>query len=409
MAEEPIRLTRKELYDRVWSEAMATLAPKLGLSDVGLAKMCKRMLIPVPGRGYWAKKQAGYKVRQTPLPKPPATARASMLETTIRPQQVNESGEIETGPVWDQERFEALPENRIHVAETLDNPHPLVAQTIKALRGAKAESGSHLAPKSSCLAVRVTLGSADRAMRIMDALINALAHRDMKVSIRRAEEQQSPRTVVHLGDDEVQIAIEERFDRIPHVPTLRDKRLLSFQIPKHDYTPSGHLALRIEHGLPDRARTTWGDGKHQRVEDHLNAFIVGIVRAAELQRKQRIEWEERHRQWELQQERERLEARRREIEASRARALNHAVDGWSQAREIRSFLEAVRRAALETETPVEDTPLGRWLTWAEGRANRLDPLHPRPAVPRDPEPKQFWAGEGMRTTEHELFASAEEI
>jgi hypothetical protein len=38
MAEQ---LTREQLFDLVWSAPVTKVAPKLGLSDVGLAKRCK--------------------------------------------------------------------------------------------------------------------------------------------------------------------------------------------------------------------------------------------------------------------------------------------------------------------------------------------------------------------------------
>jgi hypothetical protein len=47
---------------------MRTLATQFGISDVALAKTCRRSAIPVPKRGYWAKLQAGEKVMRTPLP-----------------------------------------------------------------------------------------------------------------------------------------------------------------------------------------------------------------------------------------------------------------------------------------------------------------------------------------------------
>ena len=59
---------RDELYKEVWSVPMWTLAKKYGISDVGLAKVCRNLTIPLPGRGYWARKQAGQKVSQHPLP-----------------------------------------------------------------------------------------------------------------------------------------------------------------------------------------------------------------------------------------------------------------------------------------------------------------------------------------------------
>ena len=48
---EETRLTREELYDKVWTEPVRTVARQFGISDVGLAKDCKRLKIPLPGRG----------------------------------------------------------------------------------------------------------------------------------------------------------------------------------------------------------------------------------------------------------------------------------------------------------------------------------------------------------------------
>lgn len=48
---QAIKITREELYEKVWNTPMQKLAMEFGLSDVGLAKLCKRHQIPVPGRG----------------------------------------------------------------------------------------------------------------------------------------------------------------------------------------------------------------------------------------------------------------------------------------------------------------------------------------------------------------------
>jgi len=66
---EAVTITRDELYAQVWSTPMRTLANKFGLSDVGLAKTCKRFNIPRPSVGYWAKKAVGKASNPTPLPK----------------------------------------------------------------------------------------------------------------------------------------------------------------------------------------------------------------------------------------------------------------------------------------------------------------------------------------------------
>lgn len=67
------RLTRQELYNKVWSIPMIKLSKKLGISDKGLAKVCKRYNIPTPYLGYWAKIQNGYTPKKTPFKGEPDT------------------------------------------------------------------------------------------------------------------------------------------------------------------------------------------------------------------------------------------------------------------------------------------------------------------------------------------------
>ncbi len=63
------KYNREKLYEEVWAEPMLKVAARYGVSDVALAKTCRKFRVPVPGRGYWAKKAAGKKVRaRPPLP-----------------------------------------------------------------------------------------------------------------------------------------------------------------------------------------------------------------------------------------------------------------------------------------------------------------------------------------------------
>ena len=57
MSQTRIRLTRAELYEKVWATPMRSLAKEFGLSDVGLAKVCRKHNIPVPPVGYWRRKE----------------------------------------------------------------------------------------------------------------------------------------------------------------------------------------------------------------------------------------------------------------------------------------------------------------------------------------------------------------
>ncbi|MFZ0731011.1 MAG: hypothetical protein WAM79_01680, partial [Candidatus Sulfotelmatobacter sp.] len=59
---------RVELYNEVWTQPLVKLSLKYGISDVRLGKVCRKLKIPHPGRGFWARRAVGQSVEQVPLP-----------------------------------------------------------------------------------------------------------------------------------------------------------------------------------------------------------------------------------------------------------------------------------------------------------------------------------------------------
>jgi hypothetical protein len=68
---DSLTLSRQDLYELAWSKPMVELAQDFGISDVALAKRLRKLGIPVPGRGYWARVPAAR--RRGALPCPIAT------------------------------------------------------------------------------------------------------------------------------------------------------------------------------------------------------------------------------------------------------------------------------------------------------------------------------------------------
>lgn len=50
--DKEIKISREDLYEEVWAQSMVKLSKKYGISDVALAKRCRRRNIPLPGLGY---------------------------------------------------------------------------------------------------------------------------------------------------------------------------------------------------------------------------------------------------------------------------------------------------------------------------------------------------------------------
>jgi hypothetical protein len=59
---------REKLYKEVWEAPMTAVCKRYGVSDVALAKVCRKLNVPRPPVGYWAKKEAGKAPQQPELP-----------------------------------------------------------------------------------------------------------------------------------------------------------------------------------------------------------------------------------------------------------------------------------------------------------------------------------------------------
>ena len=94
-------------------------------------KICKRLNLPVPPRGYWAKVEAGHKVRKAALPK---DAEQSVAQIHVAPKPVRTEADDEDD-AWLAERvaFERAEANAITVVTIRKRWHPASSATARVL------------------------------------------------------------------------------------------------------------------------------------------------------------------------------------------------------------------------------------------------------------------------------------
>lgn len=382
---ERIEISREELHGKVWSEPMSRLAKEYGLSDVGLSKICTKLKVPKPPQGYWARKR-----RSQPPPLPHSDGQTVYQLS----KWVTDASEQEPSPNPERDSqvaLERLPENQIKVDEVLPSDlNPLVARTLKALqKGKSTDPNSWVRAGGKCLDVCVSRQNVDRAMRIMDALVKALEKRKYKISFPEGK------PVITVMGEVFHFNLEEPSNRVDHQPTPEEKKQQQehywMRPPKWDYFPSGKLSLRIDKGSYGSLRT-FNDGKKKRVEECLNAFMIGLIEGAYGKKAAR---EERERQEKERQEREKLRWKMEELiraEKKRVEELEKEVTSWHQSQRIRSYVEAVQKMAMERDGSIfPDSELGKWIFWATQQADRLDPLKESPYSVLDEERKySFW-------------------
>jgi integrase len=99
------RISRRDLYELIWSEPVTTLAQRFGISDVGLAKVCRRSGIPAPPRGYWAKIAAGDSI---PRPALPERADLGSRAIVFRINRGHRSDASPSSPTMDSQDLHAI-------------------------------------------------------------------------------------------------------------------------------------------------------------------------------------------------------------------------------------------------------------------------------------------------------------
>lgn len=70
-------VSREKLYEEVWAEPMTTVAARYGVSSNFLARVCERLSIARPARGYWAQRESGIELE---LPEQPPAEPGQEIE-----------------------------------------------------------------------------------------------------------------------------------------------------------------------------------------------------------------------------------------------------------------------------------------------------------------------------------------
>lgn len=226
------------------------MARHYGISDVALGKICRKLEVPLPGRGYWARKGAGQDIPRTPLPQrergQPSQHNSARYREPSMTQSLGEN-------VAERINRERDPANRIVVPDTLAQPHPLVRMSGSLLR--RARFGERPTAADRCLEISATGDALARAFRIADALLKALEARGYEVDVtepenpdadpRQSPERRPSRTGVRIGQSFVAFAIEEKTDTFAPPPAPLGSYAYR---PNLERRPHGKLVLLI----PDR-------------------------------------------------------------------------------------------------------------------------------------------------------------
>ena len=368
---------RNSLYEEVWTTPLLKLAKKYGISDVGLKKICRKLSIPTPGLGYWAKKEVGQPVEKIALP----TLKEQVHLVMHRPRPQPPPIEQFTTPAEREEVAKVKERSAAELLKAADLSHPLIVRAREVLGRSKGDL--LLSTDEPCVELHVSKSALARALKFAAALITALEGEGFQVRVGNGFREQTTAT---RYNQEIGFTLVERIDKIPLTAPPKGgvlEQVLAYGGTPHEHKATGRFSLRIWKPW-NSPRKSWGDGKARTIEDQLPDIITGFMeialsgkaedekRAAEKAEAKQIAAERACRADAIRQE------------EARVRALHRAAADWERADRIRRMIHAASESAKREGQSVEPgTPFADWLAWAGQQADRLDPLKEVPSSVTD--------------------------
>jgi hypothetical protein len=214
---QPVVLSRDDLYGKVWTTPMSRLAAQYGISGNGLAKICARLNVPCPPRGYWAKKAAGKRVVQYRLPEPDAGA---LLQVTITPAPPPaQPSQAQTEALQKIESARAA-HSGLTVSTRLSRPHPAIAQWLAEHEHKKQEALRERDPTMRrMMQPRAFSDIARREHRILDALFKAIEPLGFTIKT-----EQYLRAYLEFKNERIDYQIREKQKQVRRPLTEDEKR-----------------------------------------------------------------------------------------------------------------------------------------------------------------------------------------
>ena len=367
-------LTRKALYELVWSQPRTHIAKSLGVSDVWIGKQCRKLNIPVPPAGYWASLAAGSKLKAKYRQPPLIYTVAERIQedhdnTAIQLKNLelqNEVAHLPEAPAF-KESVEAAVERYVTFLSKPAVPrrelerHPVVQRLLTEddRLATLNRPYSWEQPRYRSVEGKAILAALDCLAGYWEACgfsVTASGRHNIRLAVtapsymRQFEIDTAPAapSSVRRGGPSRRVPLAIWLDRDWRDPRNKDKPTMGFDDVDADTIKALTTLLVTKCEESFRANMVW---RHQRIVD---AKMQALRAAAEAERKAT---EER-------------EAAIRALHNKRQRLLFKAVNRAEQAQAIRELVAGLQNNPRAEE--LDQQLLARWSNWALQHADALD-------------------------------------
>ncbi|MDH6311205.1 hypothetical protein M2451_004128 [Dysgonomonas sp. PFB1-18] len=347
MDELKTKYTRKELYELIWTEPLYGLSQKFNISYPNLKKLCDKMCIPLPLKGYWT---------NIKLNKP--VTRISFIEKyegdlpfidfnaldTINIPEISFQGKLKLQEknVQNDKRL------TFKIPKKFNNPDKLILDYQR--RGSMYTNDT--------LRIKTSDSNINRSLLFLDTLIKNLRIRGHGIEVK----YEKTKFLYNNEEDYLNFSILEKSNWKQETNKWgRTDNTLVF---------NGKLCFRCGHFNFDQKE--WIDKDDLLIEDRMINIIAYMEVKGKEEYELRLERDYRHK---IQEEEERIKRdfkKSQELELLHFKELFTLADRFQKTKIIRDYINEYERNILERNMMTE--AVQKWISWARKKADWYDPF-----------------------------------
>jgi hypothetical protein len=327
------RIARKQLYDLIWSKPLTKVQLELGLTYAQIKSICIEKKIPIPGSGFWIKKEYGKSLTILPLVEDP---------------------DIEDEIHFPKRKTKKIQDVKVELKRVVKDWHPLVKSFMEKYAVHKKEiqkDGWSNALRGE-LNIHVKDAHFKRATRIFNTLINSMEKRgfEIKIEYNSTRVKINDHTYYYLSlRTKHKRVIDEKGSKYYVATKLVPEDILIFKI------------ARIE-------SYEFQDTPNKPLEEKLESIVSRLESLVAKDTQMAAEAKIRNEIYRLERERREAEQKAREEEKKKFEQLILDAENWKKALLITKYLDEIESKPNLNQIEID------YIKWGRMSARRLNPI-----------------------------------
>lgn len=344
-------LSRKDLYDLVWSKPIIAISKELKIGESALRKICSKYNIPLPKNGYWMKKQYGKPIEVEEFPiefigSDDISFTEEFSKTIILTEDLSPLKIL-------IKEIENDPKVKLKVPAVLKDPIDIIKLTQIELNRKDRYSRDYNQSREY-IHMDVSKENIARSLIFMDTFIKCIKQRGHKFI------HEGWNSYIIICGQKINVRIRESYKRVLVKGGFLDRT---------DKIMNGILCF---HGTISYTEVCCKDGK-EKIEEQLSKIIAKLEILGKSKYDEEVEWAKR-RELERIEKNIRLDKQRIILaELKQFKMLISDAKKHSEVIMLRNYIAAVKEKVKLTGAQ-SNKASNDWIEWAEKKVDWYDPL-----------------------------------